>query len=132
MIIHLHVIGVLLVALGLVHVIFPAYFKWKAELKGISLITRQILHVHTLFIALTVVLMGVLCITSAEELVRTVLGKRIACGLFVFWLTRCLIQFFGYSSQLWRGKRFETFVHICFSLFWCYLTVVFGMVAFMK
>jgi hypothetical protein len=34
-------------------------------------------------------------------------------------------QFFGYSSQLWRGKPFETFAHIAFTLFWAWLTTLF-------
>ena len=63
---HLEIIGILLIALALLHVVFPRYFKWNEELKGVSLVTRQILHVHTFFIALTVFLMGLLCVTSAR------------------------------------------------------------------
>ncbi|HWJ92129.1 MAG TPA: hypothetical protein VNR87_13510, partial [Flavisolibacter sp.] len=70
-------------------------------------------------------LMGILCITSAHDLVNTVLGKRISFGLAVFWLARLIIQFLGYSSTLWRGKALETAVHMLLSLFWLYLTTVF-------
>ncbi|WP_167856211.1 hypothetical protein [Hymenobacter metallicola] len=31
----------------------------------------------------------------------------------------------GYSTKLWRGKRFETAVHIGFIGLWTYLTGVF-------
>jgi hypothetical protein len=31
----------------------------------------------------------------------------------------------GYSLEHWRGKRFETFMHILFSILWLYLTAVF-------
>jgi hypothetical protein len=122
---HLEIIGILLIALALLHVVFPRYFKWKEELKGVSLVTRQILHVHTFFIALTVFLMGLLCLTSARDLATTPLGRRIALGLFVFWFCRLVLQFFGYSSKLWRGKFFETIVHIGFSFLWAYLSAVF-------
>lgn len=122
---HLEIIGILLIALALLHVVFPRYFKWNEELKGVSLVTRQILHVHTFFIALTVFLMGLLCVTSARELTTTPLGRRIALGLFIFWFCRLILQFFGYSSKLWKGKPFETFVHIMFSLLWIYLSAVF-------
>lgn len=81
--------------------------------------------VHTFFIALTVFLMGLLCITSADEIIETPLGKKIALGLGVFWGIRLVIQFFGYSSKLWKGKKFETTVHIVFSSLWLYLTIVF-------
>jgi len=119
------IIGLFLVVLALIHVIFPRYFNWDQELKSLSLVNRQIMLVHTFFIALVVLLMGLLCLTSSSELVNTPLGNRLALGLGVFWAARLLIQFFGYSSALWKGKRFETLVHIVFSLFWVYLSIVF-------
>lgn len=122
---HLKINGILLIALGLVHVIFPKYFNWKAELKSLSLINRQVMMVHTFFIALTVILMGLLCLTSANELIGTSLGKKVSLGFGIFWTCRLLIQLFGYSSQLWRGKKFETFVHIVFTCTWIYLSVIF-------
>jgi len=123
--IHYKIIGVLLMALAVVHVIFPKYFKWKEELKSLSLINRQMMTVHTFFIALVVFLMGLLCLTSTTDLIETKLGKTISLGLGIFWSTRLFIQFFGYSTELWKGKTFETIVHILFSLVWTYLSVVF-------
>lgn len=126
---HYKIIGVLLMALALVHVIFPKYFKWKEELKSLSLINRQMMTVHTFFIALVVFLMGLLCLTSTTDLIETKLGKTISFGLGIFWSTRLFIQFFGYSTELWKGKTFETIVHILFSLLWTYLSVVFLWIA---
>ncbi len=126
---HLEIIGILLIGLALMHVVFPRYFRWREELQVVSLITRQILHVHTFFIALTVFLMGLLCLTCASDLMSTPLGRRISLGLFVFWFCRLVIQFFGYSSRLWKGKVFETSVHVVFSLFWLYLSAVFLLVS---
>lgn len=123
--IHFKIISILLMALALVHVIFPKYFNWKEELKSLSLINRQIMIVHTFFIALVVFLMGLLCLLSTAELIETKLGKTISFGLGIFWLIRLFIQFFGYSTALWRGKKFETTIHILFSLLWIYLSVVF-------
>lgn len=125
MVIHFKIIGGLLIILALVHVIFPKYFNWKEELKSLSLINRQMMTVHTFFIALVVFLMGLLCLTSATELIETKLGKTITFGHGIFWSTRLFIQFFGYSTELWKGKTFETLVHILFSLLWTYLSVVF-------
>ncbi len=112
-------------ALAGVHVIFPRYFKWKEELKALSLINRQMMTVHTFFIALVVFLMGLLCLTSAPELIETKLGKTLSLGFGVFWFMRLLIQFFGYSSELWKGKIFETIIHLVFTAFWLYLSVLF-------
>jgi hypothetical protein len=123
--IHFKIIGVLLIALAFVHIVFPKYFNWDKELKSLSLINRQMMTVHTFFIALTVLLMGLLCLTSSAQLIETNLGKKISLGLGVFWTVRLVIQFFGYSSDLWKGKKFETFMHIIFSLLWTYLSIIF-------
>ena len=123
--IHFKIIGTLLIALALVHIIFPKYFNWKEELKSLSLINRQMMKVHAFFIALTLFLIGLLCLTSSSELVETNLGKKISLGLGIFWIFRLFIQFFGYSNDLWKGKKFETLIHIIFSLFWTYLSFMF-------
>lgn len=125
MLLHLKIIGILLVALALLHVVFPRYFRWKATTTSLERVTREILYVHTFFIAFTVLLMGLLCLSSAELLLSTTLGSRICLGLAAFWTIRLFFQFFGYSAELWKGKRFETIVHIAFSCLWLYLSVVF-------
>ncbi|CAL1517036.1 hypothetical protein MMC2321_00767 [Chitinophaga sp. MM2321] len=122
---HFKIIGVLLIILSFVHAIFPKYFKWSEELDSLSLINRQLMYIHTFFIAFVVFLIGILCLTSSSELIATGLGKKIALGLGVFWLIRLFVQFFGYSSKLWKGKVLETSVHILSSLLWVYLSVIF-------
>jgi hypothetical protein len=126
---HLKIIGVLLIILALVHVVFPKYFNWDKELGSLSLINRQMMMVHTFFISLLVILMGVLCLTSTNELIDTNLGKKISFGFSIFWTARLIIQFFGYSSKLWKGKAFETSVHILFILLWSYLSFIFWAIA---
>jgi hypothetical protein len=123
--IHLQIIGIVLMALALIHVIFPKYFKWDEELQRLSTINREMMIVHTFFIALAVFLMGLLCFTSSSEIIDTPLGKKVALGFGVFWLIRLFIQFFGYSSTLWKGKTFETSMHIIFTLLWTYLSYIF-------
>lgn len=122
---HLQIIGVVLIVLALIHIVFPRYFNWKMELSTLSIINRQLMYVHAFFIALIVLLMGLLCLTSANELVHTNFGKRVSLGLAIFWIARLCIQFFGYSSKTWKGKKIETFVHIVFSMLWIYISTVF-------
>lgn len=123
--IHLRIIGALLIILSLIHIIFPSYFNWKEELKSLNLINRQMMKVHTFFIGLVVFLMGALCLHSYDDLINTELGKTISLGFGVFWTIRLFIQFFGYSRKLWKGKIFETIVHVTFSIFWVYLSSIF-------
>lgn len=117
--------GFVLIALGLFHAFFPKYFKWKEEFSKVSTINRQMMYVHSFFIAFVVVLIGLLCVTSAADLLTTPLGKRISLGISIFWITRLFIQFFGYSTSLWKGKMFETCIHILFSFLWIGLSAVF-------
>lgn len=123
--IHLKIAGSLLMILAVLHIFLPNYLKWKQELGALSLINRQIMYVHSFFIALVVFLTGLLCITSSSELISTSLGKRISLGIGLFWFIRLIIQFFGYSSRTWKGKAFETTIHIAATIFWVYLSVVF-------
>jgi hypothetical protein len=129
--VHFKIMGVLLIGLSGAHILFPKYFNWTDDLKSLSLINRQMMYVHTFFIGLIVLLMGVLCLTSSRELINTNLGKKITLGLGIFWLSRLIIQFFGYSSKLWKGKSFETTIHILFSLLWAYLSLVFLLTSLM-
>lgn len=128
---NLKIIGILLIALALTHIVFPRYFNWRNELSSLSIINRQLVYVHSFFIALTVFLMGLLCLTSADDLMNTTLGKNVSLGLGIFWMARLIIQFFGYSSKLWKGKRFETMVHVLFSILWLYLSASFFLIFFL-
>lgn len=130
MAIHFKIIGILLMILALMHIFFPKYFNWKEELKALSLINRQMMKVHMFFIAFVVLLIGLLCFTSVTDLTQTKLGKTISFGLGVFWATRFFFQLFIYSPKLWKGKTFETIIHIVFIFLWTYLSGVFLWTAF--
>jgi len=123
--INLNIVGCLLITLALLHIIFPRYFNWTNELRSVSLVNRQMMYIHTFFIALALFLMGLLCLTSAQQIIKTELGNKISFGFGIFWLARLIIQFFGYSPILWKGKRLESAIHIAFSILWIYLSVVF-------
>ncbi|HXC06681.1 MAG TPA: hypothetical protein VNZ86_18115, partial [Bacteroidia bacterium] len=69
--------------------------------------------------------MGMFCVLESQEIRNTVLGRKVAFGFFLFWLLRLIIQFFGYSRKLWKGKVFETIIHVLFSLLWFYFSLVF-------
>jgi hypothetical protein len=124
---HFNIIGIILIGLAMVHAIFPRYFNWARELSSLSLVNRQMMYIHTFFIAMVVFFIGLLCLTSSKDLIETAFGKKIALALGIFWTTRLVLQFFGYSSKLWKGKSFETTVHILFSFLWAYLSIIFLM-----
>ena len=122
---NLRIVGVLLILLGAAHAFFEKRFRWKEELAGISEFTREVHFVHNAYIGLTVALNGLLCLLLADDLVRpSHLALALLLAMTIFWGSRLVIQLFVYSSSLWRGKQFETRVHIAFVLFWMYVTGV--------
>jgi hypothetical protein len=124
-VVQLRIIGVIFTLLACVHVIFPRYFGWREQLASLSLINQQMMKVHTFFVACVVMLMGVLCAALPEELTTTRLGRWLCLGMALFWGARWWAQHFVYSSSLWRGKRFETTVHVLFSALWGWATLLF-------
>jgi hypothetical protein len=126
------IIGGLFMLLALLHVFFPKYFNWNNELNSLSLMNRQMVQVHLFFIAFGLFLVGLLCLTSSDGLLNTLFGRRVSLGLGIFWAVRLYFQFFVYSGKLWKGKAFETTVHILLSLFWSYVSLVFILGYFAK
>jgi hypothetical protein len=115
----------MMLSLSLLHIWFPRYFGWRKELVGLSLINRQMMYVHTFFIGLVLFMMALIALFEAPELINTKLGNHISLTIGTFWTIRLLIQLFVYSSQLWRGKKKETMIHIVFTATWTYLATVF-------
>lgn len=116
--------GIFLVILALIHIDFPNRFQWKNELQSLSLINRQMMQIHTFFIALTVGLMGILSFAFAFDICHTPLGKYISLGMGIFWTIRLFFQWFVYSMKLWKGKTFETSMHVIFTALWIFLSVI--------
>jgi hypothetical protein len=124
---HLRIVGVLLLALAVLNCFVPRRFGWPAELRGRSLLLRQVFSVHSFFIILVLVMMGILSLLFAPALLeRTALAPIILGGLAIFWTTRLVFQFFVYSPELWRGNRFNTRMHIVFSGMWMYFAAVYA------
>jgi hypothetical protein len=126
----LRIAGASQIALAFAHLSFGRRFDWQNELARLSLLNRQIFHVHCFFICLVLVLMGLLGLCAPAALLeRSRLGLLVAAGLTVFWGARLWMQWFVYDASLWRGKRFETAAHAAFSVMWMFYFGVYGAVA---
>lgn len=123
----LRLAGAALIVLAVAHVPICRHFHWHEESAKLSPFNRQVLLVHAFFIALAVGLMGLLCLFWPGALVEpSALGRPVAAGLVLFWGVRLFVQLFVYEPALWRGKRFETAMHVLFTAFWCFLVFVFA------
>jgi len=124
---HLRVVGVLLLALVALNLYVPRRFNWRGELATLSLLNRQIFQVHAAFICVILVMFAALALLYPRELLEpTPLARAILAGLAAFWLLRLLTQWFVYDPRLWRGRRFETIVHLVFTGVWTYFAATFA------
>ncbi len=113
--------------LAIAHIPISRYLGWKADLQGASLLTRQIFWVHCFFICLVLTLMGALAACDPATLMtRSPLGLYVNGAIAFFWLVRLFCQWFVYDASLWRGKRFETSIHVLFSVVWMFYVLVYG------
>jgi hypothetical protein len=115
--------GIFLLGLFVLNFFVPKRFNWAEELPRLSLLNRRIMQVHAIFIALLLLMMGLLLITMPRALIAPEpLARAVTGGLAVFWGLRLWMQWFLYDAELWRGKKFETATHVAFSGLWIFLT----------
>ena len=125
---HLRVVGGSLIILAAAHLYFSRHLKWKDDAARLSPVNRQIFHVHTFFICLTLIMMGVLALGYPRTLTeRSPLARLVLMGHTIFWSARLLFQWFVYDSSLWRGHRLNTVAHTLFTLLWIYFTLVYAL-----
>ena len=130
--VNLKLVGASLIALAVLHCFFPRRFNWRHELADITLLTRQMFYVHTFFIALTVALMGLLALLYSNDLLSgSRLARAVSTGLALFWGARLMFQWFVYDPTLWRGHRFNTIIHVVFTMLWAWYTATFSYAALM-
>ena len=123
----LRIAGAGLILLALLHVPMGRKLQWREEAARMSDTNATIFHVHTFFICVVLAMMGLPSLLDPavwmERSRAAAWASWSACG---FWLLRLYCQWFVYGSNLWRGKRLETFMHFGFTVVWIFLVVVFG------
>lgn len=124
---HLRLAGALQLALAALHLDFPRRFDWKHELPRLSRLNRQIFVVHTIFIAIVLLMFGGLSLFGSSAFLQpTPLSRLVLGGIAAFWALRLVFQWFVYDSRLWRGNAFNTRVHVLFSVLYLYLSAVYA------
>ena len=126
----LRLAGAGLVLLALVHIPIGHHLGWRDDAARMSPVNRSIFHVHTLFICVVLVMMGLPSLCAPEIfLERTRAGSWLSWSFAAFWALRLYCQWFVYAPELWRGKRLETAVHYWFTLIWCALSALYALCA---
>jgi len=124
----LRVAGAGLILLAALHVPMGRHLKWREEGTRLSPVNASIFRVHTFFICLILVMMGLPCLLDPSVFLESSrAGVWLAWSFSAFWTTRLFFQWFVYPRELWRGKRKETVVHVWFTIFWASLAALFAL-----
>jgi hypothetical protein len=119
--------GLGLVLLAIVHIPIGRYLKWREDGARLSPVNSAIFRVHTFFICVVLVMMGLPCLLDPAVFLEKTRGSAwLAWSYAVFWTLRLYFQWFVYPTALWRGKRLETSVHGWFTLVWASLAALFA------
>lgn len=122
----LRIAGAGLILLAFLHIPIGRQLGWREDGKKLQAANEAIFHVHTFFICLLLVIMGLPCLLEPTIfLTPTRAGAWISWSFAGFWTLRLYFQHFVYPASLWRGKRLETILHGVFTLIWIALSALF-------
>ncbi|MFT4640849.1 MAG: hypothetical protein ACI8T1_004182 [Verrucomicrobiales bacterium] len=101
------------IALAILNFTLPTMLGWHGELAKLSQLPREVFHVHSWFISITVALFGVLTWRFAHDFATgsSVIGTWLAKGDGIFWAIRLVIHFFltficgGWAAVYLLGGR---------------------------
>lgn len=123
----LQVAGAGLILLAVLHVPIGKRLNWQEDAARLSPVNASIFHVHTFFICLVLVMMGLPSLIDPRIFLdQSAAGAWLAWSISAFWAVRLYFQWFVYQDNLWRGKRLETAVHWWFTFVWAALTGLYG------
>ncbi|MCB1132483.1 MAG: hypothetical protein KDN05_15255 [Verrucomicrobiae bacterium] len=123
----IHLAGAGLLALALLHLPIARRLRWREEAARMSEVNASIFHVHTFFLVLILIAMGLPALLEPSVfLERTRAGLWATSSITVFWLCRLVAQWTVYRQRWWKGRPLETTVHWVFTCVWLALVLLFG------
>lgn len=117
-----------LILLAASHIPIGRHLKWGEDAKSLSPVNQSVFHVHTIFICVVLVMMGLPCLLEPRVFLdASRAGSWLAWSFAAFWGLRLYFQWFVYKTDLWSGKQLETAVHWCFTFIWTGLAALFAL-----
>jgi hypothetical protein len=122
---HLRLSGALLILLGASHAFFDRRLDWRQDTQKLSPINRQIFAVHWFYIALLLIMLGLLFTSLAPELLRPEpITQAIFLATTAIWAIRLFMQWFVFDRGLWRHDNANRVIHYLLTAIWIYLLAV--------
>jgi hypothetical protein len=108
----------------------PRVLRWGSDLGKLDALTRQLIWVHGVFIAITVLSFGLITVTSGESMLQgTPLAVGTAAFIGLFWFLRLLIQLFYFDARPWLTNSFRTVGYQSLTFVFGYFSVVYLLTA---
>lgn len=109
----LRFVALLQLGLAVLSLFLPRILDWKPEMDRMSRLVRDVFEIHSWFIALTLVIWGVLTWRFAPEMAHasTALTRWLCAAIGIFWGIRSVLQWTHYDPSHWRGIASRTIIH---------------------
>jgi hypothetical protein len=92
--------GVLHFGILIASVCVPRVLDWKNSLAVLDPLSRQVIWVHGVFLALVIVAFGALSVALSSELASgSPLARAICLFIGLFWATRLAVQFLVFDAK---------------------------------
>ncbi len=123
----LRLAGASLVGLAIFHVVLWRAFDWGRELEGLSPLSARVFVVHTLYLVLVILGLGLLSLLRPGLLIVPGELARLLLGfIVVFWVARLVLQPLAFDSVIPAGWARHPVVRVGACLLWAGYAAVYG------
>jgi hypothetical protein len=121
------------IALCIGSLAIPKLLNWKGELRSVSKIILQIFWTYAGYILVINLAFGLVSVFGTNELLdKSFLAKSLSVFIFLYWLTRIIIQFFYFDTKSApQGFIYKTGEIALVALF-IFLTIVYGIASYLN
>jgi len=123
--------GVLHLGILIASALVPGALEWKRELEKLRPLSRQLVWVHGVFIALTIMGFGVISLIAAPDLASgTTLARAFCAFVALFWLARLGVQFFVFDASPMLTKMYLKLGYHGLTVVFFALMLIYGYAAY--
>jgi len=122
--------GVMHFGILIASALVPQVLDWRAELRKLAPLSRQLVWVHGVFIVLTIVALGAIATVNAPQLaVGGMLGRSVCAFVAIFWLARLALQFVLFDPREYLTSALLKLGYHSLTLVFAYIAIVFAFAA---
>ena len=123
----LQVAAIVQLIVALLNLALTRILGWQHPLQRVPPLMREVFHVHSWFISLTLAIFAVLTWRFASAMVggESDPATWLAGAIGIFWGVRTVLQVFYYSPSHWRGRPGPTVLHFALLLVYGSMSAVY-------